>query len=601
MKPHRYIGIVFFIVMVACTRPDGNPVETRHGTAAAPELSAIDSLMWQRPDSALMLLLPCLDTCCAAEYDRHYANLLLAELLYKNYEPQENRAQLQQAVAYFDSFANNVPPTTAFLAARAHYINGVGYYEMDSAVPACKEYIKALEIMENHFTEKDLVGDKARFMAFTYTRLTDLFADLYLHEQAIYFSKRALEYYTQINTSSRQMARMLEEIGSHYDMMGQLDSAYCYYNKGMDLLSDTNNLTYRDLVTHLAFLAYYMGESSLTSVNQLQATMCQSESQTETLSRCTIIGEIYYHENQYDSAYIYLSKVFHESQNVGAKKQAAEWLVEICKVQNRDSEIFEYADFLVPFATQDENKGIIKSQLTERCNDYMQKESEVEYQDRMKRIYKTANKAIVLLISIISVVSFLYFVNTKRQKKMKIQQEETEKLLETERHSHRMQQAALTGKLKKSHDSLRLQSEKVARLQEEIKKGQFIPCEANYEAFLQEIPCQEIIKSLEGTNIKRISVAEDYPGLSLTPQKLSHLAIVTENYYQGFADRLRSLYPKITAMDLDICRLLLLGVNEKQVSILLHRDYSTIMEHVRKIKKAFKTESNLGDYIRYKI
>ena len=47
-----------------------------------------------------------------------------------------------------------------------------GYYELDSIVEACEEYILALEIMEEHFDEKELVGKKARFMALTYTHLT---------------------------------------------------------------------------------------------------------------------------------------------------------------------------------------------------------------------------------------------------------------------------------------------------------------------------------------------------------------------------------------------------------------------------------------------
>ncbi len=79
------------LFFAACARP----VETRHGTSLptdmSPELSAIDSLMWQRPDSALMCLLPYFDTCCrdgvhtvSTTHDCHYANLLLAELLYKN-------------------------------------------------------------------------------------------------------------------------------------------------------------------------------------------------------------------------------------------------------------------------------------------------------------------------------------------------------------------------------------------------------------------------------------------------------------------------------------------------------------------------------------
>ena len=90
--------------------------------------------------------------------------------------------------------AQNASPTTVFLAARAHYINGVGYYENDSAVPACHEYLKALEIMEGRFEEKEMVGEKAKFLALTYTHLMGLFSDFYLHEQAIHFAKYSIPY-----------------------------------------------------------------------------------------------------------------------------------------------------------------------------------------------------------------------------------------------------------------------------------------------------------------------------------------------------------------------------------------------------------------------
>ena len=85
--------IVFILssVLAACHRP----VETRFiaspEAVASPKLQAIDILMWQRPDSALAQLLPWFDTCCrdgvhtvSTTFDRHYAHLLLAELLYKN-------------------------------------------------------------------------------------------------------------------------------------------------------------------------------------------------------------------------------------------------------------------------------------------------------------------------------------------------------------------------------------------------------------------------------------------------------------------------------------------------------------------------------------
>ena len=57
------------LLVATCTsHKNGDAVETRRATSlptdVLPELSAIDSLMWQRPDSALTCLLPYFDTCC---------------------------------------------------------------------------------------------------------------------------------------------------------------------------------------------------------------------------------------------------------------------------------------------------------------------------------------------------------------------------------------------------------------------------------------------------------------------------------------------------------------------------------------------------------
>ncbi|MBR0176902.1 MAG: hypothetical protein IJQ11_05700, partial [Bacteroidales bacterium] len=168
MKRTVFIGLLLLLALASCHGPFGTRSNASSDAVVSPEpqspqrsqLLAIDSLAWQQPDSALALLLPWLDTVDSSQtFDNHYAQLLLAELLYKNDYAQTNRPALRQAVAYLDSLAGacdedtrgasaqNGSPITVFLAARAHYINGVGYYENDSAVPACREYLKALEIM----------------------------------------------------------------------------------------------------------------------------------------------------------------------------------------------------------------------------------------------------------------------------------------------------------------------------------------------------------------------------------------------------------------------------------------------------------------------
>ena len=359
------------LLLAACTsHKNGDAVETRRATSlptdVSPELSAIDSLMWQRPDSALTCLLPYFDTCCrdgvhtvSTTHDCHYANLLLAELLYKNDNPQLNRAELLRAVDYYDSLccrdaARHVStdPILMFLDARAHYINGVGYYERDSVVEACQEYLKALEVMEDSFDEAEIIGNKANLMALLFAHLTDEFSDQYLHEQSIYFGKKSLKYFKKYDAISWNVSWVLNEIGSHYDVLGDYDSAGYYYNQGLFLLSDTNNLNYRDLTTRLAFLSYKKEKDPILSLNQLFSMLSQAESKQEFISRCLTIGEIYYHEKEFDSAWLYLNNVYDQSQNIGAKKQAAEWLVEICKAQNNMQDMHKFAEFLVPFANQ---------------------------------------------------------------------------------------------------------------------------------------------------------------------------------------------------------------------------------------------------------
>ena len=84
MKAKAFAIGLFLLSLVAC-RPSTKVVEPAE--MPSPELLTVDSLMWQQPDSALMRLLPWFDTCTDAAHDiynRHYANLLLAELLYKN-------------------------------------------------------------------------------------------------------------------------------------------------------------------------------------------------------------------------------------------------------------------------------------------------------------------------------------------------------------------------------------------------------------------------------------------------------------------------------------------------------------------------------------
>ena len=520
------------------------------------ELSQIDTLMWHHPDSALAVMLEFAGSEAADSLDvfeGHYCQVLIAELLYKNDSLQANRMELLQAMNYFDSLCGNTDiahnvSTIAFLDARSHYMYGVGYYENDSAVEACKEYMKALEVMENNFEEKELVGYKAKFMALTYTRLTSLFSKHYLHDQTIYFANLSLPYY---DSKSWSLVWIMNEIGSHYDMKDQIDSADYYYLKALETLNDTYSLIYRDISTHRIYLNYKTEKSTEEAIAQMKRLLSESQSLRESNSRCLTIGEIYYHEHQFDSAWIYLNKVYLGNTSTDAKKQAAEWLVEICKAQGREADIMEYADFLVPFANKEENQSAIKSQLTELYNTFRQGVLERQHQRIVRKNAQWTAMAIGVLCIIIFAIICFYYKNKRRL--------------------------------------LLLESQKP----EEPPKAQ-----DRLLAFMEEPVCQEIIQSIQGQNIKRLATPKAFPELVLTDAQLQQLSLLATRYFGPMDLLLEKHDLKAKPALVNLCHLYLLGMDEKQAAILLNRDYSSVKRYEKTLKTAFNTQQNMVAFMR---
>ena len=592
-------------------------------------LAEIDTLMWRQPDSALACLLPYFDTCrrdamiaspetprgdsiethAMRLYNRHYAHLLLAELLYKNYQPQTNRVELLEAVGYFDSLLaadtrggtdtrgvslqgprrrdarRASAQNTVFLDARAHYINGVGYYEQDSVVEACKEYLKALEVMEDRFEEKELVGEKAQFMAYAYTRLTGLSSDLYLHEQAIYFAHSSMIYYEKSDMPALYTARILNEIGSQYDMMKRLDSATCYYQKAMDALDDTTTLMYRDIAMHVICLEYKTGVCQADiAVKKLRQLLLNSESDRETHVRYQNIGEIFYHEQSYDSAWYYLSTVFQTTYMVGLKRQAAEWLVEICKVQGREDNILEYADFLVPFANQEENQSAIKSELTELYKAFGQTKLKLEHQKEKREQFRFAICVFLGLLVVLLIVVLLYQTNKRSKRHL-------ENLIETERNEHKIQQAALSGRLKRSNAALR-EKEKMGYFDRPSKQIHYDQAE-NYS---DEPICQRILSSCNDENnaIKTSIPVSSYADIALTDAQKAELKNAALAHYASLFKMLKQQHPELKEKDFLYCYLSLLGLDNAQIAVMTQLSYRTVWEREKRLQHIFQKEERIS-------
>ena len=598
-------------MVLGCQTPPGRLLEgeetsprpsPRGEGGACRTLVGIDSLMWQQPDSAFALLQAFAVSSEADsldESDLHYFQLLLSELLYKNDYEQTNRKDLLRAVAYYDSIAGSpgaeargmsVGPfrrrdashasaqTTAFLAARAHYINGVGFYESDSVVEACKEYLKALETMENHFEGKALTADKVRLMALICTHLSMIYSDQYLHEQSIYFGRLCLQYYQKYEAVPWHLAWTLNEIGSNYDMLEELDSADFYYRKAIEMVDDTSMLMYRNIVTHLVYLGYKRDKNKAKEViTSLYHLLSVSGSPEESILRYSCIGEVLYDEKELDSALIVWSKVFQESSNIGLKKQAAERLVKICKAQQINEGVLEYAEFLVPFANWEENQGFVKSQLTEQYKNYVQRRQEhVHKQERKKNIMWTLT-IIGCLLVLLSSIAILYFKNRKKKQHLEMQ-------IETERQAHQVQQAALSGRLRRSNEELREVKEQIRRQEDADAKSEYAP------SFAEEAICRLIMERVnEGQFMSQVDY-KIYKDYALNKEQLSQLRNAADGHFNQFTIRVSQAHPELTRLDLDYCCLYLLGLTDADISALMQRAYNTVNERNSKLRRVLGSE-----------
>ncbi len=674
---HILVLGLLLAVMVRCgNSPDSTALTgttSQSGTAAFNALKEIDSLMWKQPDSALTVMLkfaasPEADS--LDEFEGYYCQMLISELLYKNYYEQSNREELLKAVDYFDSIvaadgyktdsrrdaprasAKNVQ-NTAFLDARAHYINGVGYYEKDDVVNACAEYIRTLEIMEAHFEERELVGHKARFMSLTYGRLGEIFSKQFMIESAITCYENALAYCKIEPTSPIGVSNFLYRIGQEYDKKNEIDKARQYFGQALECMTDTNNLVYRDIVSSKAVSDYRYGIEIDQPLDELKQIVLLADNETERLYRYMTIGALFFEEGVYDSALYYLIPVFDKTDNILFQIQAAEYLRNIY-----DSiEELEKADVCVRFLvehkkSEGENKALV-SKLEDMFKDYMDKKQKKEAEaERERSINKTLKK--IVPVAVVVVLTIILFAKLKSKKLLKEQQGKANRILGETEHEHKKELKRLQTEaeqklveaeekhqqkveeiVKRHEEELKLQKdqseqeiaqtrkrheeeleverlayeneqdtlrqnlrerEREVRALEEALNQQREEAKQRRIAFLKEPICQSILNKLSGKNITTREKAYEL-GIALKDEDFEQLRTAVEKQYEGFDNMLLSQCPGLKHGDLELCHLHLLGINESEIAVLKNVTYSAIKKQNESLQEKFGVEESLSAYI----
>ena len=578
MKLWIYIWIVLMMAVMGCNAPTTSPRPSSGGEGVASRaLESIDSLMWHHPDSALAGMMefaasPKADSLNV--FEKHYCQVLVAELLFKNDYGQSNRAEVLKAVHYFDSIVGmdgadargkadtrgvSVQERDAFLAARAHYIDGVGYYERDSLIEACGEYLNALQMMERHFEEKVLVGHKARFMGLTYSRLGDLFSGQFMQEPAIVCCKRALAFNRIEPTSSSGASKLLKRLGKQYDKLNQNDSALYYYDEALRLLPDTNNLAYRDLVSQIALLHFKMGEDAESSIGDLKRMVTQAESEQERLKRCFTLGGIYFGDRQYDSAIVYLTPVFENKEDATIQKLAAVCLHDIYQSMGDTLKATQYAIYQAENVVSQGQSSSQVAQLNDMFQRHLQWEQEkaeaerrlAEQEAARRRLVQGVVTAVVVLL-VLGLGSWWWWMAKRRK----------EHEAETQTWHEEKQQ---------------LQTQ----VDDALQQLQTV------DDALQQLQTQADDALQQARAMLPQRVADLYR--AKVPNRLERIMDEFEAAYPGAMERVAAAYPNLTKTDAQLFVLSFLQFRAKEEADLLGLSQNTVLQYRSNLRK--KTEN----------
>ena len=337
-----------------------------------------------------------------------------------------------------------------------------------------------------------------------------------------------------------------------------------------------------DISTQQTCLYYKKRGIKENTLIKLHNLINQANSETECLLRFLTIGGVFYKEKQLDSAWYYLNKVYNNAKSIASKKQAAEWLVEICKIQGRNAEALEFATFLVPFANQEENQSAIKSHLTELYNVFWQREKELQHQVVARRNMKQTMTVVCILLSFILTLLVLHF---KRKQSYKAQ-------LETERHSHKMQQAALAGRLRQSNAALKAQSKTASP----IAPSSYKQNQNEAESYAEEPVCQQILAVCNDKSnpVKSTIPVSSYASIALTDAQKAQLKDAAMRHYGPLFEKLKLQYPELREKDFLYCYLCLLGLDNMQIAVLTQLSYRTIWEREKRLQTLFHADDRIA-------
>ena len=300
---------ILTVLLVACNG------KTDYNT----QLAWADSLMASQPDSALHMLENMPADSLRTEADRAYHALLLTQARDKNYIVQTDDSLIQVAVRYYD--AHEIAP----LQARAHYYWGSFYRDKNNYSQALDKYDIAL----SHINDRP---ENAELKASLYSNLGYLYytQDLNCEADSIY---QQAELLAKSQKDTVSLCYALSQRG-----MISLEQGKKYYPKAeqqilqaLSIGKVSSDSTILVPIYHSLSVLYNLMPKPGQALQYARLNYACLKDTLHCYRTFLLLGNAYFLNDQYDSADIFLQKIFKAERYYDTKADACMRLSEMAQ------------------------------------------------------------------------------------------------------------------------------------------------------------------------------------------------------------------------------------------------------------------------------
>lgn len=549
---------ILFILMLSCENHQSDPQE----------LIQAESLMEQRPDSALILLkqIKATDKLSTRQYAIYCLLLTLAQD--KNYIPHTSDSLINIALNYFEKHNN---PDRLI---QTYYCMGRVYSDLQEALQAQKCYLKALELGKN-------LKDTSLFIKI-YNSLGTLYSYQNIYEMALPMYKNAQEL-LKLGNDSTNISFALRNIGRTFKQTQTIDSAIYYYQQAITYTTPTSMPSLFNDLGNL-YSTNNQDEEALRFLNKARELTTNKGTLYSTYQS---LGELLIKKEQLDSAEFYLKK---SAQSDLIYTKAGSYY-QLAKIENKRQnykasiryvEQYEHLRDSIRQHDHFENIRVAQSMF----NYQRIAEDNARFEREADQRSLTTYRVIIFFVAIL-LFCFWFFKREQNKKKQ---------LIELKERLYKQSQRYIEdnkSQIRQLEDDLSSGKEEISEVQKQLFEARRLMLEMeNRKVIMEQGTIHLLEKDFQKSSIYLKAHSED---CLFKSDDWSELCQLIDATYAGFTQRLIKLYSRISVEEKHICYLVKMQIPVKKIAMIMNITPSGVSQCRRRLYKKLTDEDGSAE------